>query len=101
MRGVLSQLPFFVQELFHSLLTRKSAVHRDVISDVHANVVYAMGFAASTDTLAQEHPRMFHDAEVIYYNRILRARDRRVVKQRRETGSSASMIRTDTMVFVL
>ena len=67
MRGVLSQFPFFVQELFPSLLTRESAVHRDVISEVYANVVYAMGFAASTDALVQTYPRMFHDAEVIYY----------------------------------
>ena len=80
MREVLSQFPFFVQELFPFLLTRTSAVHRDVISEVYAKVVYAMG---STDAFAQAYPRMFHDLEVIYYNRILRVRGRSLVKQQR------------------
>ena len=44
MRGVLSHFPFFVQDLFPFLLTRTSAVHRDVVSEVYANVVYAMDF---------------------------------------------------------
>ena len=78
-----------------------SAVHRDVITDVYTNVVYAVGFAASTDALAQAHPRVLHDAEVKDYNRVLRARGRRLFKRQRETSSSASMIRTDTMVFTL
>ena len=44
MRGVLSHFPFFVHDLFPFLLTRTSAVHRDVILEVYANVLYAMGF---------------------------------------------------------
>ena len=101
MRGVSSQFPFFVQDLFPFFLSRNSAVDRDVVAEVYANVVYAMGFAASTDALAQAHPRMFHDAEVKYYNRILRSRGRRLFQRQRETDSSASMICTDTMVFTL
>ena len=101
MRGILSQLPFFVQDLFPFFLTRNFAVHREVIAEVYANVVYAMGFAASTDALAQPHPRLFHDAEVKYYNRVLRARGRRLFKRQRETGSSASMIPTVTSKFNL
>ena len=67
MRGVLWQLPFFVQDLFLPLfLTRKSAVHRDVIAEVHGNVVYATGFAASTDAFAQAHPKVVHDVELKY-----------------------------------
>ena len=64
-------------------------------------MVYAMSFAASTDALAQAHPRMFHDAEVKYYSRILRARHRHLIKRQRETGWSASMIRADTMIFII
>ena len=101
MRGVLSKFPSFVQDLLPFLLTRISAVHRDVISEVYANVVYATGSAASTDALVKAYPTMFHDAEVVYYNRTWRARGRRLVKRQRKTGLSASMIRTDTMVFVL
>ena len=88
--------PFFVQDPFPFFLGRTSAVHRHVISEVKANVLYAIGFAASTDALAQAYPTMFHDAEVIYYNRMLRARGWCLVKRQRETGSSTSMIRTDT-----
>ena len=67
MRAVLSQFPFFVQDLFPFFLARNSAVHRDVISEVHANVVYAICFAALADALVQAYPRMIHDAEVTYY----------------------------------
>ena len=88
-------------DLFPFFLTRDSAVHRDVIGEGYANVVYAMGFAAFNDALAPAHPSMFHDAEVEYYNRISRARNRRLVERQRKTGSSASMIRTNTMVYVL
>ena len=41
------------------------------------------------------------DAEMKYYNRVLRARGRRLLRRQQETGSSSSIIHTDTMLFVL
>ena len=74
-----------------------------MISEVYANVVYAMGFSCVNRRLGADVSETVSRCRgnILDYNRILRPRGRRLVKQQRETGSSASMIRTDTMVFVL
>ena len=51
-----------------------------MIAEVYGNVVYAMGFAASTDVLAQAHPKMFDDVELKCCNRVLWARGAALVQ---------------------
>ncbi|CAN0078702.1 unnamed protein product, partial [Pylaiella littoralis] len=46
-------LPLYVQESFPFLLTRKSAVHRDVMAEVTDNLMHAKGFKASSKALQQ------------------------------------------------
>ena len=69
--GVLSQLPLFVQEKFPFVLSRKSAIHVDVLLELSDNLVHSKGFAASSEALAQAHLKKFHDAELKYYNMAL------------------------------
>lgn len=56
---VVAQLPLFVQESFPFFLTRKSAIHNDVIAEISDNLVHAKGFAASREALAQAHMKKF------------------------------------------
>ena len=49
--GVLSQLPLFVRESFPFVLTRKSAIHVDVLEEITDNLVHAKGFATSRAAL--------------------------------------------------
>ena len=82
------------------LFRGNSAVHRDVIKEVYANergvrnrcccVNRRLGAGASEN-----------DAEMKYYNRVSRARGRRLLRRQQETGSSSSMIHTDKMLFAL
>lgn len=69
--GVLSQLPLFVQESFPFVLTRKSAIHVDVLLGLSDNLVRSKGFAASSEALEQAHLKKFHDAELKYYSMAL------------------------------
>lgn len=64
-------LPLYVQESFPFVLTRKSAIHRDVIADVADNLMHAKGFKASSEALEQAHRHKFHSAELKYYNMLL------------------------------
>ncbi|CAM9602160.1 unnamed protein product, partial [Hapterophycus canaliculatus] len=64
-------LPPYVQESFPFVLTRKSAIHRDVIADVADNLMHAKGFKASSEALEQAHRHRFHSAELKYYNMLL------------------------------
>lgn len=64
-------LPLYVQESFPFLLTRKSAIHRDVMAEVTDNLMHAKGFKASSKALQQAHRREFHAAELKYYNMLL------------------------------
>lgn len=64
-------LPLYVQESFPFLLTRKSAIHRDVIAEVTDNLIHAKGFKASSKSLQQAHRQKFHSAELNYYNMLL------------------------------
>ena len=107
--GVVTRMGYYRSFRFSSRISalfffaRTSAVHRAVISEVYANVVYAMDFSCVKRRLGadvSENVSRFR-GNILDYNRILRPRARRLVKPQRETGSSASMIRTDTMVFVL
>ena len=69
--GVLSQLPLFVRESFPFVLTRKSAIHVDVLEEITDNLVHAKGFAASRAALEQAHLKEFHAKELKYYNMLL------------------------------
>lgn len=53
------------------MLTRKSAIHRDVIANVADNLMHAKGFKASSEALQQAHRHTFHSAELKYYNMLL------------------------------
>lgn len=64
-------LPLYVQESFPFLLTRKSAIHRDVMAEVADNLMHAKGFKASSKALQQAHRQAFHAAELKYYNMLL------------------------------
>lgn len=67
----MAQLPLFVREIFPCVLTRKSAVHLDVMEEVTDNLVHAKGFAASRAALEQAHRKEFHAKELKYYNMLL------------------------------
>ncbi len=68
---MLKQLPLYVQESFPFLLTRKSAIHLDVIADVADNLMHGKGFKASSEALRQTHLRKFHAKQLKYYNMLL------------------------------
>lgn len=65
----------YVQESFPFCLTRKSAIHRDVIAEwtdnLTDNLMHVKGFAASSGALKQAHLKNFHDAELKYYGMLL------------------------------
>ena len=67
-------------------LTRKSAIHRDLIAEVSDNVVHAKSFAASAEALAQAHLKRFHDTELRYYNMLLWSRKTALSQATTESG---------------
>lgn len=69
--GVLAQLPLYVQTSFPFLLTRKSAVHVDVVNELSDNVIHSKSFKASAEGLRQAHLKRFHECEMQYYNKVL------------------------------
>lgn len=83
---VLEQLPLFVRESFPFFLTRKSAIHLDVIAEITDNLMHAKGFAASYGALLQAHLKKFHDAELKYYNMLLWRKENQLVEAREERG---------------
>lgn len=84
--GVLPQLPLFVQDSLPFLLTRKSAIHRDLIAEGSDNVVDSKSIAASAEALAQAHLKYFHDAELRYYNMLLWSRKTALSQATTESG---------------
>eukprot|EP00903_Cladosiphon_okamuranus_P019959 g18342.t1 len=68
---VLKLLPLFVRESFPFILTRKSAIHLDVLEELTDNLVNGKGFAASRAALEQAHQKTFHTRELKYYNMLL------------------------------
>ena len=73
---VLALLPLYVQESFPCFLTRKSAIHRDVVAEVADNLMHAKGFSASSEALQQAHLYRFHSMELKYYSMLLWAQRR-------------------------
>ena len=53
---------------FPFVLTRRSAIHVDLIAELTDNLMHAKEFAASREALAQMHMQKFHDAELKYYD---------------------------------
>ena len=78
--GGLSQLPLFVRESFPFVLTRKSAIHADVLEDITDNLVHAKGFAESRAALKQAHLKNFHARKLTYY-KMLHWREQNVLLQ--------------------
>lgn len=69
--GVLEQLPLYVQESFPFVLTRKSAIHEDVVAEITDNLLHGKGFAASRAALEQAHLKEFHAKELKYYSMLV------------------------------
>ena len=67
-KEVLALLPLFIRESFPFVLTRRSAIHVDVIAELTDNLMHAKGCAASREALAQMHMKKFHDADLKYYH---------------------------------
>ena len=53
------------------MLTRKSAIHLDVLQELTDNLIHGKGFAASRAALEQAHLKEFHARELNYYNMLL------------------------------
>lgn len=70
--AVLSQLPIYVQESFPFILTKKSAVHKDIVNDLRDNVVKGgKSFKACAEGIRQMHLVRYHDQEMRYYSKLL------------------------------
>ncbi|CAM9515444.1 unnamed protein product, partial [Sphacelaria rigidula] len=70
--AVLTQLPMYVQESFPFILTKKSAVHKDIVNDLRDDVVRGgKSYRACSDGIGQMHLVRYHGQEMKYYSKLL------------------------------